>query len=133
MNTAGIAALGEGVKILLEEGVETIGERESRLASRLIEAIRDLPGLRLYGPPAGPGRSGVVSLTLEGMEGAQAALILDNSFDIAVRAGLHCAPDAHRTLGTLASGGTIRISLGYFSTEEDICACVKALEALTGE
>ena len=97
-----------------------------------MDAIRDLPGIRLYGPPAGPGRSGVVSTTLTGMEGAQTAMIMNNSFDIAVRAGPHCAPDAHRTLGTLAAGGTIRISLGYFSTEEDIRSCVRALEALTG-
>jgi selenocysteine lyase/cysteine desulfurase len=139
MNTAGIAALGEGVKILLEEGVENIGERESRLTCQLIEAIRDLPGLTLHGPPAGKGRSegtqrsGVVSITLKNRDSAQAAMILDNSFAIAVRSGLHCAPDAHRTLGTLDTGGTIRISPGYFTTEDDIRACVEALKELTGE
>jgi selenocysteine lyase/cysteine desulfurase len=61
------------------------------------------------------------------MDSAQAALILDNSFNIAVRSGLHCAPDAHRTLGTLAGGGTVRISLGHFTTEHDIDACLEAL------
>jgi selenocysteine lyase/cysteine desulfurase len=67
------------------------------------------------------------------MESVQAAVILDQSFDIAVRSGLHCAPDAHRTLGTLGSGGTIRISAGYLNTDEDIDRCIHALESILKE
>jgi selenocysteine lyase/cysteine desulfurase len=131
-NTAGIAALAEGARLLLEEGVAKTGGREALLASRLIEGLREIRGVKLYGPPAGPTRSGVVSVTLDTMDSAQAAMILDSSFDIAVRAGLHCAPDAHRTMGTLRSGGTIRLSAGYFTTEDDIEKCLEAFRALCG-
>jgi cysteine desulfurase family protein len=129
-NTAGIAALGEGVALILEEGAQSIGEREAALASRLIEGMGHIPGIKLYGPVPGKMRSGTVSFTFESLEPAEAALILDNSFGIAVRSGLHCAPDAHRTIGTLDSGGTVRISIGYFTTEDDINKCLEALKEL---
>jgi len=129
-NTAGIAALGEGAALILEEGAQTIGEREAALASRLIEGTGEIPGLKLYGPGPGKTRSGTVSFTLESLEPAEAALILDNSFGIAVRPGLHCAPDAHNVIGTLDSGGTVRISIGYFTTEDDIDKCLEALKEL---
>jgi cysteine desulfurase family protein len=129
-NTAGIAALGEGARFIMEEGVEKTGAREARLASRLIGGLRDIPGITLYGPPEGPRRKGVVSITLAGIDPAQASLILDNAFGIAVRAGLHCAPDGHRTLGTLDRGGTLRISVGFFNTDEDIDRCVEAIGAI---
>ncbi|MDR2435410.1 MAG: aminotransferase class V-fold PLP-dependent enzyme [Treponema sp.] len=129
-NTAGIAALGEGARFIMEEGVEKTEGREARLASRLIGGLRDIPGITLYGPPEGPRRKGVVSITLAGIDPAQASLILDNAFGIAVRAGLHCAPDGHRTLGTLDRGGTLRISVGFFNTDEDIDRCVEAIGAI---
>ena len=132
-NTAGIAALGEGIALVLEEGAQRIGEREAALASRLIESLREIPGIKLYGPGPGTMRSGVVSITLDSLDPGEAALILDSSFDIAVRSGLHCAPDAHRVTGTLDSGGTIRISAGYFTTENDIDICIKALTHIQPE
>ena len=67
------------------------------------------------------------------MDAIELSLILDNVFDIAVRAGLHCAHDAHATLGTLHSGGTLRISAGSFNTEEEIDFCIDALAQLSGE
>ena len=135
-NTAGIAALGEGIALVLEEGAQRIGEREAALASRLIEGIREIPGITLYGPGPGKTRSGTVSITLDSLESAEVSLILDSSFDIAVRPGLHCAPDAHRLIGTLGSDGsrsspgTVRISVGYFTTEDDIDKCLEALAAV---
>jgi cysteine desulfurase family protein len=131
-NTAGIAALGEGVNMILTEGPEAIGRREALLVSRLIEGLGSLPGITLYGPPPGADRSAVLSLTLEHTDPVQAAMILDNTFDIAVRGGLHCAPEAHRTLGTLEAGGTLRLSPGYFTTEADIDCCVRALREIAG-
>ncbi|MDR0877217.1 MAG: aminotransferase class V-fold PLP-dependent enzyme [Treponema sp.] len=130
MNAAGIAALGEGVRFILEQGIEKIEEHEAALSSRLIRGLQEIPGIKIYGPPPGPHRSGVVSVTPENIECAEAELILDDSFGIAVRAGLHCAPDAHRLLGTLASGGTIRISIGYLNTEADIDNCIEALRSI---
>lgn len=132
-NTPGIAGLAAGVRFLLDEGIKNIQARESLLACRLIDNIRDIPGLTLYGPPAHIPRSGVVSVAFEDMDAVQAAIILDNVFDIAVRSGLHCAPDAHRTLGTLDKGGTLRIGIGYFNSEEDIDSCVQALRSISEE
>jgi selenocysteine lyase/cysteine desulfurase len=131
-NTAGIAALGEGVSLLLQEGPESVGRREALLVSRLVEGLASLPGITLYGPPPGADRGAVLSLTLKNTDPAQAAMILDNTFDIAARGGLHCAPEAHRTLGTLESGGTLRLSPGYFTTEAGIDCCVRAIREIAG-
>jgi len=128
MNVAGIAALGEGVRFLLEQGLENVKNHEAKLANRLIDGIRDLPGLKLHGPPW---NQGVVSVSFDKLAPTEAALVLENTFGIAVRPGLHCAPDAHRTLGTLDSGGTVRMGIGYLNTEADIDQCIEALVAIT--
>jgi len=73
----------------------------------------------------------VVSVNIQGIDSLKAAVILDQAFDIAVRAGLHCAPDAHRELGTLENG-TIRISPCYFNTENDVDSILYALACLAG-
>jgi cysteine desulfurase family protein len=127
LNTAGIAALAEGIRFISETGLEKIHAHEAGLASRLIAGLRDIPGIVLYGPPESAERSGVVSAALAGLECAEAALVLDSAFGIAVRSGLHCAPDAHRVLGTLGRGGAIRISIGSFNTEADIDRCIESL------
>jgi len=133
MNVAGIAALGEGIRFLLGQGLEDVQKHEAKLAGRLIDAIHDLPGLKLHGPPSGPCCTGVVSVSFDNLAPTEAALVLENTFGIAVRPGLHCAPDAHRTLGTLASGGTVRMGIGYLNTEKDIDRCAKALTAISRE
>lgn len=132
-NTPGLAGLGAGVKYILEHGQEAIREKEAYLTNRLIQELSKLHSVTIYGPPAGDNRSGVVSINIKGMDAMDMTLILDNVFDIAVRSGLHCAPDAHATLGTLRSGGTLRISIGAFNTETDIDACVDALSAIAQE
>jgi len=124
MNVAGIAALGEGVRFLLGQGLENVKNHVTKLANRLING---LPGLKFHGPSVG---HGVVSVSFDNIAPAEAALVLENTFGIAVRPGLHCAPDAHRTLGTLDSGGTVRIGIGYLNTEDDIDKCVEALAAI---
>lgn len=131
-NTPGIAGLGTGVKFILEQGLAKIQEKENALMSRLLEGLQQISGVILYGPTSATERAAVVSINLEGIDSLEAAMILDQAFNIAVRAGLHCAPDAHSVLGTLDKG-TIRISLGYFNTEEDIDSILTALTCLAGE
>ena len=131
-NTPGIAGLGEGLKFILKEGLETIGAKESILVNRLLEGLQTIPGVILYGPPSGEKRAPVISLNIAGTDSLEVALILDQAFDIAVRAGLHCAPEAHRVLGTLEKG-TVRLSLSYFNTEEEIDLCLEALASIAGE
>ncbi len=133
LNTSGIAGLAAGVRFLLEQGVETLQEKEASLTNKLLDGISQISGITVFGPPPGKLRTGVVSLLINGVEPAQAAIIFDNVFDIAVRAGLHCAPDTHRTLGTLETGGTVRLSIGAFNTEEEINFCLEALRAIAEE
>ena len=133
LNTAGIAGLAAGVRFLLEQGVENLQEKEAILTNRLLEGISKISGITVFGPPPGKLRTGVVSLLIKGVEPTQAAIILDTVFDIAVRAGLHCAPDAHRTVGTLKTGGTVRFSIGAFNTEEEIDFCLEVLHSIAKE
>jgi len=129
-NAAGIAGLLAGVRFVLETGVERIRRHEMGLARRFIERIADIPGLRILGPADLSQRVAVISLTVKGYFPDQLAAVLDKVFDVATRAGLHCAPQAHRTAGTLEDGA-LRFSPGYFNTEEDIDFAAQALhEAL---
>ncbi|MDR0434339.1 MAG: aminotransferase class V-fold PLP-dependent enzyme [Gracilibacteraceae bacterium] len=129
-NTAGLAGLTAGIRYVMETGIERIRAREAEMANRFLSGMADIPGVTLYGPPPGPTRAGVVSFTLAGYAAQDVAFILDNSFDIAVRAGLHCAPGAHASLGTLRTGGTVRVSAGCFTTAAEIDRCLEAVAAL---
>jgi cysteine desulfurase family protein len=128
-NTPGIAGLAAGVAFILEQGTENIRAREHTLVERLLTGLKDIPGAVLYGPPPGAERAGAVSLNIGKLDPLEVAVILDQAFDIAVRSGLHCAPDAHREIGTL-NRGTIRISPGFFNSEEDIDGCLAALDSI---
>lgn len=125
-NAAGIAGLLAGVQFVLEQGVERIREHELALTGQLIEALRDVPGLAVLGPADLARRTAVVSVTVESYIPDQLAAVLDQVFDVATRAGLHCAPQAHRTAGTLESGA-LRFSPGYFNTAEEIHEAAEAL------
>ncbi|HWQ77804.1 MAG TPA: aminotransferase class V-fold PLP-dependent enzyme [Anaerovoracaceae bacterium] len=125
-NVPGLAGLAAGIRYISDLTPRAILEHEAKLANRLIDGLAGIPGIRLYGPPACPGRSGVVSFTIHGVDTVEASMIMDQGFGIAVRYGLHCAPDAHRTLGTLETGGTIRVSAGCMNTETDIELCLEA-------
>jgi cysteine desulfurase family protein len=132
LNTSGIAGLGAGIRYIMETGMEKIKQREEDLTNMLLIGLARIPGVVLYGPPLGQQRAAVVSFNLEQISANELCMILDKSFQIAVRPGLHCAPDAHRVLGTL-QGGTIRISPGYFTTEEEIETCLQAITAIGKE
>lgn len=132
-NISGLAGLDAGVRFLLEKSVLSVCEHERRLTNLLIDGLKEIKGVKLYGPQDGEDRAAVISITIEDTDPAEVALILDVSFGIAARSGLHCAPDAHRTLGTLDIGGTIRISPGYFNTKQDIAQCLEAIAAIAAE
>jgi selenocysteine lyase/cysteine desulfurase len=133
LNLAGIAGLEAGVTHLLESGSTASGESASQLTAltgRLLEALRDLGPLRLYGPKSTENRMGVFSLNLPGFDPQELAALLDAQWSIQVRAGLHCAPRMHAALGT-TPGGTVRFSLGHFTTPAEIETAIAALEELT--
>jgi len=129
LNTPGIAGLEAGVRYLLEEEVTEIERREWRLTRQLLEGLARIPRLRLYGPPCSVPRAPVVSFNLEGKDAVVAAEELDRRYDIACRPGLHCAYLAHRTLGTEKTG-TVRFSLGYCTTEQEIEEAIRAVRSL---
>jgi len=126
-NAAGIAGLLAGVRFVLEQGVERIRAHEMALTGLLIEGLQTIPDLTILGPYDLEQRAAVVSLTVEGYFPDQLAAVLDKVFDVATRAGLHCAPQAHRTAGTLECGA-LRFSPGYFTTAEEIEYAVDALK-----
>jgi len=118
-NLPGIAGLKAGVEFVLKQGAAVIGERERQFVCSAAQRLAAVPGITLCGPNDPADRGGVLSFTNAEMDPAMLAFMLDQRFDIAVRAGLHCAPQAHRTLGTFP-GGTLRLSPGWFNTSEEI-------------
>lgn len=125
-NTVGIAALAAGLRFIEERGSNAIHHWESNLTRRLISGLEALAGVRVCRAPDGAPQAAVVSCLVEGWIPADVGSVLDQSFDIACRTGLHCAPDACRTIGAFPEG-TVRLSPGYFTTEDDIDAAVAAV------
>ncbi len=118
-NLPGIAGLLAGIEFIGDVGLSVIHRHEHALLAQAEQALREIAGVTLHGPSDPSGRCSVLSFTASGVDSALLATELDYGFDIAVRAGLHCAPLAHRTLGTLP-GGTVRVSPGWFTTSEEI-------------
>jgi cysteine desulfurase family protein len=131
VNSVGIAGLGAGLRYIFKEGLEKIRAHEESLADRLIKGLAHITGVTLYTAGDSAERVAIVSFTLEGYEPGEAGAILDQTFDIKVRTGLHCAPAAHKTLGTYPLG-TIRLSPGYFNTAEEIDITLRAIEKMAG-
>ena len=128
-NAAGIAGLLAGVRFVLEQGVEDIRAHEMEMTGLLMEELRAIPGVTILGPDDLARRTAVVSVTIDGYVGEQLATVLDQVFDVATRAGLHCAPQAHRTAGTL-DRGALRFSPGYFTSVEDVQYAVESLREI---
>lgn len=129
LNTPGIAGLKAGVEFIRETGVDRIRSRESALVWQLLEGLRGMPGVAVHGPDAPEKRGSVVSFTVEGFDPSRIGFQLDQDYDICVRVGLHCAFSAHKTIGTFPAG-TVRVSPGYFNSEEEIEAFLKALREI---
>ncbi len=129
INSVGISGLGAGLRYILSEGLERISAHGQYLIDRLIEGLANVPEVRLYGAKDRSKQAPIVSLNIEGYEPGEVGAILDQAFDVKVRAGLHCAPGAHRTSGTFPLG-TVRLSPGYFNTKEEIDLTVHALEKI---
>ncbi len=128
-NAHGLAGLRAGCRWVLERGVAAIRTHEQALATRLLEGLRTAPGLAVQGPADADARTGAVSFTLAGFAPHEISSVLESAFGIAVRAGLHCAPEAHASLGTFPAG-TVRASVGPSTSNADIDALIEALGAL---
>lgn len=128
-NTPGIAGLRAGVDFILETGIETIRKKEISLVDGIMAGLGAIDRVSLHGPPPGKERGGIVSFTVAGMDPAMIGFSLDQQYDIEVRTGLHCAPEAHRSIGTYPAG-TVRVSPGWFTTEEQIETFLRAMRQI---
>jgi cysteine desulfurase/selenocysteine lyase len=132
-NVFGIAGLREGVRLLLDRGVPTVLSHERMLMQEFYQALKAPDLLSWYGADRaiaerrGEGRVGLVGINTAGLSPAELATILDERFDIAVRAGLHCAPYAHKHLGTFPQG-IVRFSVGILTTVDDVRQAAAALD-----
>ena len=129
-NLPGIYGLRAALAFVEQQGVERLRRHELALCERFLDGIAPLSGARLCGTRELGRRVGVISVDLPGRDNAEAAFRLEQEFGILTRCGLHCAPAAHRSLGTFPQG-TIRFSLGFANTEQDVDAAVAALRAIS--
>lgn len=131
-NTLGIAGLGAGVDFVMRTGLNTIKKHEQHLCRLFCEGLTQFRGVTVYGPPVSRNRAAVISLRLDGKTESEVAQRLDREHNVLVRSGLHCAPGAHRAIGTFPDG-TVRFSFGFFNTEADVTACLQALKDISDD
>lgn len=132
-NAIGIAGLAEGVSYLLDQTVEKIRQHDRELCEKFMAGLDEVPGLTWFGPRDVEKRVGVFSVRMEGLEPLALSQQLEEGYGILTRPGLHCAPLAHQTIGTLDSGGTTRFSFGPFVTLEDINYTLEALKTIASK
>jgi cysteine desulfurase family protein len=118
-NSSGIAGLGAALKYIHETGFDRIQTHEQQLALMLLDGLKNIPGVDLLAPDPGIPRVPVISFNILGYQPGEVGVILDQAFDIKVRTGLHCAPRAHKSIGTFPQG-TVRLSPGFLNTEKEI-------------
>ena len=125
-NLPGIYGFHAAVDFILDTGVEVLQERERQLTKYFLDKLRDVKDIRLAGPWDLENRVGVISVDFAQVDNAEAAYQLEQDYGILTRCGLHCAPSAHKTLGTFPQG-TVRFSVGHYTTEAEIDTAVQAI------
>ena len=129
LNVIGIAGLGAGVSYIAKRTIAAIRRHEEELLQILLQGLRHIKGVRVYGPDNPAARTGVVSITVDGIDSSEAGQLLDSNYGIFTRIGLHCAPRAHATIGTFP-GGTVRFGIGPFTKKREVAAAVKAVREI---
>jgi cysteine desulfurase family protein len=131
-NAIGLAGLSASLDWLAEKGVEAIQTHERVLANRLIKGLEEIEGARVYGTLDAARQSPVVSFTIDGLDNGRVGQLLDERYGILCRVGLHCAPAAHRTMGTFPDG-TVRLGLGIFNTTDEVATTLGAVREIAAE
>ena len=132
LNSHGLTGLGAALDFLEETGIDAIRAHETALTRRFYEAVRQVPGVTVYGDHSKAERAPVVALNIGDYESGEVADELAGRFGIATRPGAHCAPRMHRALGTTGQGA-VRFSWSYFNTEEETDAAAEAVRILATE
>jgi len=131
-NAHGLAGLKAGIEFLLKETVEAVREHEKKHILQLKEGLSSIKGIRLYGPESIDQQGSVILFTIRDLDQTQLNYMLDQLYGISARAGIHCAPLAHQTIGTYPVGA-IRFSPGYFTTKEEIDQALSAVNKLASD
>jgi cysteine desulfurase family protein len=128
-NVVGLAGLQAGVRWVLEHGVAAIRAHEVDLTRTLIEGLQAIPGVTVYGGLDAELQTATVSFNIDGLPSSDVGLRLDDEYGILCRVGLHCAPSAHRTIGTFPDG-TVRFGLSAFTSAGEVHAALDAVRQL---
>jgi selenocysteine lyase/cysteine desulfurase len=131
-NAVGLAGLKAGIGWVLGRGVDSIRSHELGLTARLIDGLRAIPGVSVYGTLDPRAQTATVSFNVGGMPPSEVGLRLDEAYGILCRVGLHCAPAAHKTMGTFPAG-TVRFGMGAFNTLAEVEFALDAVEHLSQE
>jgi cysteine desulfurase family protein len=127
LNVPGILGLGAAAEYLYERGLTAVRKHGEELTGLLLEGLARVPGVRIHGSRHPERQVGLVSITVEGYDPQEVAAMLDATFHVQTRPGLHCSPRMHQTLGTASTGGTVRLSMGFATSREEIEAAVAAV------
>jgi len=130
LNTPGIAGLLAGLSFIKKTGLDEIFIHEKMLIDACIKGLNKIEGVTVYGPAENIKRLAVISFNIDGVDSQEVAMILDQHYDIAVRAGLHCSPLAHQTIETIQNGGAVRASFGIYNTLNEVEKFVQAIEEI---
>ena len=120
-----------GINWIMDRGIETIREQEKELTGALIDGLSDITGVQIYGTRDPENTVAIVSVTVTGRRVSEIGFKLDEEHGILTRVGLHCAPAAHKTIGTFPEG-TVRLAPGVFTTPNEIKEAVRAVEKVVG-
>jgi cysteine desulfurase family protein len=131
-NGVGIAGLGAGIRVVLDHGLTAIRAHEIELTRLLVQGLVSIPGVTVYGPQDANQRTAVVSITVDGRRVSEFGLRLDEEHGVLSRVGLHCAPAAHRTIGTFPEG-TVRLAAGLSTARPDVQRAIAAVAAIAGD
>lgn len=130
LNSVGVAGLNAGVKWITEKGMENIHSQELKLTTMLRDGLKDVEGVTLYCLDNLKDHIGIFLFNVDGFEALNTGTMMDVDYDIACRTGLHCAPLAHKGIGTMDIHGGARFGIGPFNTEEHINAAIKAVKEI---
>lgn len=131
VNLMGVVGLNAGVKWITKEGIMNIHHREMVMWDKLRKALQDIEGVVTYCADSIENRNPVLSFNIKGFEAGDVGTMLDVDYNIAVRTGLQCAPKVHEGIGTIGIHGTVRMSIGAFTTDEDVDAAIAAVKEIS--
>ena len=129
LNTIGLAGLMAGVEFIESVGLDRMRSHEQELLKLLIEGLSEIDSVKLYGPLGSTRHGGALSFNVKNIDPSMLGFRLDHEYGICCRVGLHCAPEAHDSIGSLPEG-TVRLSPGHFNTVAEIEQTLIAIRAI---